>query len=350
MEMVIRLRDAGARLAALAVVALAVCSARLGSAQSPATNDTAEVIGQAQRAINQGKPDQAVEDLQRVAAAHPDAEGVERELGLAFYRMGKLEEARNAFDAALRQDKDDLESVQMMGFVLYRMGRQDAAILYLERVRSWMPNANADANYILALSYMNAHRYNEARTAFALQYNLAPDSAEAYLLTATMLRIAKNPDAAAEQAQKALQISPTLSRAHLLLGDLAMLRSDFAEALKQFTQEARINATEPLVYDRLGDAYLQSGNLVEAQKALIRSLALDRTNTECFVKMGRVLLAKQDVQSAVMYLRIAEKMDPGHFVTHDLLAQAYHRMGLNEDAKREAELARQTHNSGQSAN
>ena len=39
----------------------------------------------------------------------------------------------------------------MRGLTLYRLGQPAAAIPYLERVRQWMPNANADANHVLGL-------------------------------------------------------------------------------------------------------------------------------------------------------------------------------------------------------
>src|SRR3984885_7025796 len=73
----------------------------------------------------------------------PPAKGSSRELGIADYRSGKLIDAEHAFAAAMAQDPADLESVQMRGLTLYRLGQPAAAIPYLERVRQWMPNANA---------------------------------------------------------------------------------------------------------------------------------------------------------------------------------------------------------------
>jgi hypothetical protein len=44
-----------------------------------------------------------------------------------------------------------------------------------------------------------------------------------------------------------------------------------------------------------------------------------------------------------MYLKHAEKMDPEDFTTHTLLSQAYHRVGMEEDAKRESALGSKVH-------
>ena len=86
-------------------------------------------------------------------AQQPPVKGASREQGIRYYRAGKLIDAERAFATAMAEDPADLESVQMRGLTLYRLGRPAAAIPYLERVRQWMPNANADANHVLGLSY-----------------------------------------------------------------------------------------------------------------------------------------------------------------------------------------------------
>jgi Flp pilus assembly protein TadD len=48
-----------------------------------------------------------------------------------------------------------------------------------------------------------------------------------------------------------------------------------------------------------------------------------------------------------MYLQRAAKMDPGNYITHTLLGQAYRGMGKEEEAKRELGIASQIHASGQ---
>ena len=122
--------------------------------------------------------------------------GLQHELGLIYYRTSKLVEAKKAFAEAIKQDESDRESVQLEGLVLYRLGQQADAIPYLEKVRQWMPKANADATYVLGLCYLNARRYDDARISFAAQFGLAPDSGGAYLLLTTMLRHANLPELA----------------------------------------------------------------------------------------------------------------------------------------------------------
>jgi tetratricopeptide (TPR) repeat protein len=291
----------------------------------------------------QGKSAEALAILQPLAATQPLVRGVQHELGIAYYRTGKLIEAQKAFTAAMQEDSADLESVQMLGLTLYRLGHMAEAIPYLERVRQWMPNSNADSNYVLGLCYMNSRRYDDARKAFAVDYGVAPESGAAYLLLGTMLMRANLPEIAAGQASKALELSPALPLAHFMLGEIYLFKSDVEHAQAEFEAERRLNPAYAATYDRLGDVYSRAGRLQEAQEALTKAIALDRSSTGPFILMGKVLLRRNDPQTATLYLKHAEKMDAGNFITHTLLAQAYRRLGLEEDAKRETDLASKIH-------
>ncbi len=312
-------------------------------AQLPANSAPAASLAKAHEELQQGNAGQAIALLQQMAVAQPVPKGVERELGLAYYRTGKLAEAREAFRQATIQDPQDIEAVQMEGLTLYRLGQPAAAIPFLERVRQWTPDAGTDANYVLGLCYLDANRYDDARKSFAAQFEEPPDSGAARLLLASMLQRANLPRQAAEETQKALDADPSLPLAHLLLGEVALLDSDVEGALKQFKAEQKINPDNPVVYERIGDAYLRINELDLAQQSLTRALSLDMTSTGPFILMGRVLLRRQDAHTAIMYLKHAERMDGSNYITHASLAQAYHMAGEEDEAKRENDLAAQSH-------
>lgn len=307
----------------------------------------ASPLQNAQQLLDHGHAQDAIALLLPLAAAQPRPKGVEHELGLAYYRTGKLIEARDAFLAAAKEDPLDIESIQMEGLALYRLGQPAAAIPYLEQVRKWTPHSNADANYVLGLCYLNSQQYDRARGAFAAQYGVAADSAQAYLLLGTMLMHANMPELAGQAAAKAMQLAPGLPRAHLMLGEVDLFKSDVSGAVSEFEQERIINPDNPIVYDRLGDAYTRLGRYEEAQQALMKAISLDTSITGPFLQMGKVLLRRNDPQTALMYLKHAEKMDPANFVVHSLLAQAYRATGRQEDAARETEILAKIHSSSQ---
>ena len=312
-------------------------------AQVPSAPSSADQFTVAHDDLEKDRVADALVILEKLAKVQPPIKGVQHELGLAYYRTSKLISAKQALAEAVKEDPSDLESLQLEGFTLYRLGQPSAAIPYLEKVHTWMPNADADANYVLGLCYLNSRRYDDARKAFASQYDEEPDSAAAYLLFGTMLMHANLPELASQQAQKALEISPGFPLAHFMVGEVALYKSNVQEAIAEFEAERRIDPDYAPVYDRLGDAYLRADKLVNAQKSLTKAISLDTTSTGPFILMGKVLLRSKDTQTAIMYLKHAVKMDPGNYIPHALLAQAYRSAGQEDEAGRETAIVDQIH-------
>jgi tetratricopeptide (TPR) repeat protein len=301
-------------------------------------------LAAAQEKLAHGDTQEAITMLEKLAAAEgASAKGVQHALGIAYYRTGKLLSAEQAFARAIDEDPNDFESVQMRGLSLYRLGRPAEAIPFLERVKQWMPNANADASYVVGLCYLNSNRFDDARLAFANQFAVPPNSGAAYLLLGKMLMQANLPEAAAEAAKKALELTPKLPLAHLLLGEFYLFKSDTVQALREFEQEREITPSNPAVYYRLGDVFTRSGQYQQAQEALSKAISLDTSSTGPFILMGKVLLRRNDPQTSLLYLQHAVKMDPGNYMTHTLLGQAYRSLGREEDARKEMETASKIH-------
>ena len=196
---------------------------------------------------------------------------------------------------------------------------------------------------MLGLCYLNSQRFDEARDAFANQFGFPAHSGPACLLMARMLMVANLPETAAESAKKALGFTPKLALAQVLLGEVYLFKSDFEQARREFEREREINPAYPAVYDRLGDVYTRAGQYPQAQEALAKAISLDTSSTGPFIQMGKVLLRRNDPQTSLLYLQHAEKMDPGNYITHTLLGQAYRSIGRQEDAKKEMDAAAKIH-------
>ena len=328
----------------LAVILVAVSGSLRAQPAAPAGPAD---LQKAKDLLDHGHADQAIAILKKLADVEPPIMSVEHDLGLAYYSSGELAEARDAFAKAIEQDASDQDSVQMEGLVFYRLHQPDAAIPYLQRVAQKTPNANGDAQTVLGLCFVSVKRYDDARITYARLFGEPPESGGAYLLLATILRHMDPSEPAAIQAQKALDISPGLPLAHFLLGEIALEKSDFDQAARQFEAERLINPDYAPTYERLGDAYMRMEKLPEAQMALTKAITLDATLSGAFLKMGMVLLRRQDVPTAIVYLKHAAQLDPDNFKTHVFLAQAYHRIGDEEATKVEDAIVNQIYHDRQ---
>lgn len=291
-------------------------------------------VAEARALMKQGKLDDALRELDTLAAQQPRPAEVERLRGIVFYQKNEMEAADASFAQALEQDPADLESMQMRGVVLYRLGKPAEAIPWLEKAHA-APVANADPNYVLALCYIATKRYDDARHAFATQYGFAPDSAAAWLVTARMLFRQEQTAAAAAAAKKACDIDSRLPQAHRLLGEIALGNGDVAGALAQLEQELKVNPLDGETYDRMGDAYVRSGKYGKAQQVLDRAVLLEPNASGPYILLGRTLIAEQDPVTATMYLEHAVKIDPSNSMAHMLLGRALEASGRKAEAQRE---------------
>ena len=111
----------------------------------------------------------AVDRLKRAAKLAPQDERILNNLGLAYCRLGKIDEAYKAFSRATGPLTGNLNTAKM----LERFGREDDAIRYYEAARAIDPN-NAIALRRLADLYQRVGRATDseaARAALALASN-----------------------------------------------------------------------------------------------------------------------------------------------------------------------------------
>jgi predicted Zn-dependent protease len=241
-------------------LALFISAARAQSTDAAAPNDSSPQtpFQVAQDLAARGRLDKAMAELDKLAAETPEQPGVERLRGIIFYQQEHLPQAEAAFAKAMEQYPGDLESTEMRGVSLFRLGHAPEAIPYLEKAHTAVDRANIDPQYVLGLCYIDVQRYDDARRAFATQYGFAPDSAEAHLLAGRLFLRREAVAEAVNQVNKALVINPNLPLAHQLLGEAALAKGDSHTAVKELEAERKINPLSGITYDRLGDAYLRA--------------------------------------------------------------------------------------------
>ncbi|HKG45394.1 MAG TPA: tetratricopeptide repeat protein [Pyrinomonadaceae bacterium] len=116
----------------------------------------------------------AVDRLKRAAKLAPADERILNNLGLAYCRLGKIDEAYKAFARATGPLTGNLNTAKM----LERFGREDDAIRYYEAARQIDPN-NTMALRRLADLYQRVGRATEsesARAALAMAQNNGPNN------------------------------------------------------------------------------------------------------------------------------------------------------------------------------
>jgi tetratricopeptide (TPR) repeat protein len=312
---------------------------------TPVAPNSPSQFAEATKLMQEGRMDEAIAQLQTVEARDPAIKGLALELGTAYYRKNDFPQAIEYLKKASAADPADTEAIQMLGLAYFRGGHPADAIPLLEKVQGWYPRANVDAAYVLGIAYIQTKNYDQARKSFGKMFEVAGDSAAAYLFTARMLLRQEYDPIAEEYAQKAAALDPKLPLVHFLLGELYLYKSRIPEAIAEFQKEIVLDPANAATYYKLADAYSRIQKFDEADRLLQRSIWLDSTLTGPFILRGKVLEKKGEFNLAVIALQRAATMDPNNPMTHQLLGQAYRNIGRKDDAERELKAAEQLQNS-----
>jgi tetratricopeptide (TPR) repeat protein len=141
---------------------------------------------------------------------------------------------------------------------------------------------------------------------------------------ATSLRIAHNPQRAAERYERALELNPNHEDALYYLGSMRLALRDFAGAARAWRSLLSVNPSSARTQSQLGALHmcLDAGapfQLDSAERHLRRAHEINREENGPLVRMGEVALMRGDVQAARRLFETVLATDaangPAHFYT-----------------------------------
>ncbi len=283
------------------LLALILLSPRPSPAQARLSQEQLE--DQIAAKLQAGETDRALSQALGAAAQYPQSSALHQLLGVALFKVGRKEEAREAFRKAI-----ELDSTLPQNF------------------------------FNLALLEMSDRRYGQAASALEAYLRLEPRNAEARLLLGRAYHNQNRTIPAIEQFKKALALAPQLPLAHYHLGYAYQSQGELKAALNEFREEIRIN---PGFYDSYwlaGNIELGQGGLEEAAQLFRRGISVKPQAFQGHYGLGRALLALKQLAEAEGELRMAIGANPENAEAHYALARTYQMMGKKEDAQREYQL------------
>jgi Flp pilus assembly protein TadD len=200
------------------------------------------------------------EDTVAKAPYNPDARN---NLGIALGEAGRIAEAIEHFQQAIRLKPDDAGSYNNLGLALASSGRQPEAIEQYQHAIRLKPGY-ATAHNNLGNSLLNCGRVPEAIDHYQEAVRLKPDDAAAYNnLGLAMIKSGRLSEAI-EQYHMLLRLEPGLPEAHYNVA-LALARTDrLLEAIAHLQQALRLRPDYPEAQHNLILALSHGGRVREA--------------------------------------------------------------------------------------
>jgi arylsulfatase A-like enzyme/Tfp pilus assembly protein PilF len=287
--------------------------------------------------------DRVVSMLRTVIADDPDVIDAWFNLGNAFYKVGRFQEAIGYFAHALQLKPDYDLAVINMANAYRKMGKDDAALAGYERYLSIDPK-NAQVRYQVGEIYLDRGEDARAEENFKTALAIDPRTASARNALGAIAFRRGDLETAEREIRAALAMKPDVRLAHYNLALIAEQRGDAKTAEAEYRREIELHPGNYRAAFNLSRLYERDGN-TGAQVASLKN-AIDANPR--FAE-GYLFLAKAYVDTngdPIETIRLARKgleLNPAPSVAplgHYAMAAALMKQGHDGEAARELAAGR----------
>ena len=293
---------------------------------------------------SQGRVAEAIEQFEQALRIQPDYAAAHNNLGVAMAGQGRISEALAEFAAALRIKPDHADARIGLGVVLANQGKVSEAIEQFEQALRIQPDY-APAHYNWGNALLQQGKVPEAIKQYEHVLRIKPDSAEAHNNLGLALANQGKVSEAISQYEQALRIRPDYAKAHDNLGVALANQGKVSEAVEQFEQVLRIKPDSAEAHNNLANALLQQGNVSEAIAQYREALRLRPDLSPVLYRLAWILATdgNANLRNAGEAVQLAERLcaitEYQQADTLDVLAAAYAEAGRFNDAVQTAQKA-----------
>ncbi len=286
----------------------------------------------------------AIENYRKALTLAPSMQGLEMDLGLAYFKANQFPDAIRAFSAALKEEHPASRAAQrliiLLGMAHYAMGDYFVAIPYLQRAAQDDPQS-LPLRLTLAHSCLWSKQYDCVMEVDKQILALNADSAEADMLVGEALDEKGDDAGAIEQFRNAAKADPKQPNVHFGLGYLLWKEQHFDEAAKEFQAELGNDPADQRARAYLGDSLVELNQYEQAQPEL-ETAAGDSSATNMAMvhrDLGVVYAEAGRKEEAANELVKAIALDPKDVSPHWRLGKLYQSMGKKAEAREEFAIA-----------
>jgi tetratricopeptide (TPR) repeat protein len=345
-------------------------------AAQPGQSNSAEIHSHLRAAFDYLKAndaDSATREFQAVLALDPKNTDAYENLGvIAFVRRDYLK-AEEYLRKALAINPGLVKTEGLLGICEKRLGRGSAqALLEKSFPKLKEKNLRIQVGMELASIYYQGGDLDRAASVTHSLVDLDPDNVEVLYLAQQVYS-----DLADDTLNKLAILGPGSARMQQVIAERLINGGDLKGAIEHYRKALEINSRLPDVHYELGEAILQSGQTdpsaqAEAEKEFRaaeglegdtaslesqfgriaflqsdmdqayahykRAFELNPGETEAQIGLGRLLMAKNNPEEAIKYLRMAVQSDPLNAEAHYRLATSCRNLGLTGEAEKELKL------------
>lgn len=203
-----------------------VADVQTDAPKKPAMTGTArDHLAEGRALLNTGQINEAIAELSLALSLDAKLTEANSLLGLAYDRKGMHDRARDFYERAVKDDKDDAQTLNNLGFSLYLNGNYRAAVDKLKKAAKLAPTDQRILNN-LGLAQCRVGKFEDAYKSFAR----AGGEVTGRLNTATMLERAGRNEEAITYYEAVRRLQPANTVALRRLADLYAIVGRYDES------------------------------------------------------------------------------------------------------------------------
>jgi Flp pilus assembly protein TadD, contains TPR repeats len=310
----------------------AMCAPLLPAQSTP--DNVEDAFARAIQLHQSGDIEGAIRGYQLILAKHPERVDVRSNLGAAYSRLGRYEEAITSYKQALEL-ADNNETIRFNLALAYYKGALfvDAAnelTKLLASPRADLPQ-RPNAVLLLAECQVRIGEYKKVIDSLSPLAEADPNNRTvAFLLGSALIS-----DGQSSRGQVLIDKvfrDEDSAQAHMLLGSILLLADDGHGAIKELERAIQLDPKLPTLNAWYGRALMRMGDTTAAKTAFHNELAENQNDFDANLFLGVILRQDKDFDEAFTYLSRAVHLRPRDHYARYHVAAVYAAVGKPNDA------------------
>ena len=274
--------------------------------------------------LHTGRPEEAVAHLRNVKPeCGPLDSGYYSTLGATYWKLDRLFEALEAFEAALELDPEETADLVAASEIALLIGDAEKHRRYSRRAHHFGADEGTDKLMELLREFGqrnqdNAGTADHDRTITVMDavIRLNPEDDYAYLARGRAHFAKGNEDLASSDLDTVLQLNPDHAGAYMLRGILLGNRKEWGRMIADMNELIRLRPDDAMAYYRRGLAYGEQDLLDQAFVDMCEAIRLDPYYADAYRGRGDFHRYKGDYDKAITDFETALHLDPENAAAH----------------------------------
>jgi protein O-GlcNAc transferase len=319
-------------------------------------------LGKALTAV--GQDAEAVTELRKAVAASPSAADAKYALALALQDAGDPKAALPMFRDVLAQQPQDTAVLTNYGLALMQTGDAKGALQLYQRAYA-AGDASATLREDMGGAYLQQNDIDHAIEQFRAGLAVAPENVQLHYNLGLAYKLKDDLPASVKELKLAEELDPQLPDPHYTLGVIEMQQGDLqpengdawsvlgsvdkeagdpAKAEEALRRAIALLPEQPSPHITLASILAERGEKenAAAERKIAAQLSREaggKQRAQFALDSGRALLARGQVNEAIVQLQTAVTAEPELLDAHLALADAFSRAGRNPEALGERQKA-----------